>query len=351
MTPRLAVVVLAFGPEPWLHRTVTAALASTGVQVEVVVVDNGCTSDAVKAQADRPGVRVHTPGVNLGYASGCQYGAASTDTPYLAFVNSDAELAPDALAALVAVADEPGVGLATASVRLADSPDVINSAGNPLHVAGLSWAGGHGAPAANFGDRRQVPAGSGCCFVMRRAVWRTVGGLTEEYFLYHEDTELSVRLWQRGLTVEYVPDAMVLHHYEFSRNPTKSYLLERNRLLMVATTYQARTLALLAPVLLLTEAAMVATAASGGWLRPKLRGWRWLWRHRRWVLTRRRQLQAERTVPDADVARLMTARFDPSNVEAPAGVGAYNAVVATWWALVRPLLPARLPARHPSRSA
>jgi hypothetical protein len=182
---------------------------------------------------------------------------------------------------------------------------------------------------------------------MRRGVWRAVGGLTEEYFLYHEDTELSLRLWQRGLTVEYVPEAVALHHYEFSRNPVKFYLLERNRLLMVATAYQARTLALLAPVLLLTEAAMLVTAVSGGWLRPKLRGWRWLWRHRRWVLSRRRQLQAERTVPDAGMARLMTARFDPSNVEAPAGVGFYNVMVVAWWALVRPLLPARLPTRAP----
>lgn len=343
--PRLAVVMLAFGPEPWLDRAVASVLVSTGVPLEVVVVDNGCTGGGVAALAERPGVRVLRPGANLGYAAGCHYGAANTDAPYLAFVNSDAELAPDALAALVAVAAEPDVGLATASVRLADSPDVINSAGNPLHVAGLSWAGGHGAPAADFAERRQVPAGSGCCFVMRRAVWRAVGGLTEEYFLYHEDTELSLRLWQRGLSVEYVPGAVALHHYEFSRNPLKFYLLERNRLLMVATAYQARTLALLAPVLLLTEAAMLVTAVAGGWLRPKLRGWRWLWRHRQWVLSRRRQLQSERTVADAGMARLMTARFDPSNVEAPAGVTAYNGIVAAWWGLVRPLLPARLPSR------
>ncbi len=53
---------------------------------------------------------------------------------------------------------------------------------------------------------------------MRRNLWEDLGGFAEEYFAYVEDTEMSLRLWQRGLTVEYVPDAVVLHHYAFSRN-------------------------------------------------------------------------------------------------------------------------------------
>lgn len=36
-----SVIVLAFGEEPWLHESVASALASTDVEVEVVVVDNG----------------------------------------------------------------------------------------------------------------------------------------------------------------------------------------------------------------------------------------------------------------------------------------------------------------------
>jgi GT2 family glycosyltransferase len=255
------------------------------------------------------------------------------------FVNSDAVVAPDALAKLVAVASEPGVGSAMGSIRLADRPGYINTAGNPWHVTGLSWAGGMGRPAADFAVRRPVAIGSGCCFALRREVWDAVDGFAAEYFAYVEDTDLSVRLWQRGWTVQYVPDAVVEHHYEFSRNQLKNYLLERNRLVFVLTAYQRRTLLLLAPVLALTEAAMLASAVAGGWLRPKLRGWGWLWRNRAWVRNRRRGLQAARTVSDRDLARLMTARFDPANIEAPPGVGIYNALVGAWWALVRGLLP------------
>ena len=126
------------------------------------------------------------------------------------------------------------------------------------------------------------------------------GGFAPEYFAYHEDTELSLRLWQRGLSIEFVPDAVVRHHYEFSRNDFKHYLLERNRLMVIYTTYQWRSLVVLAPMFALTELAMLVAATLGGWLRPKLRGYGWLWRNRRWVRARRRQLQRELNCPRLD---------------------------------------------------
>jgi GT2 family glycosyltransferase len=338
---RVTAVMLAYGPEPWLADAVEAVLASTGVEVDLVLVDNGTSSPAIDDIKGKPGVRVLRPAGNTGYAGGCQLGAAEATGEYLAFVNSDAIVAPPALAALAAVAAEPGVGAAMGSIRLADTPELINTAGNPLHFAGLSWAGGNGEPASRYAVRRRVPSVSGCCFVVHRSVWQRLGGFAPEYFAYHEDAELSLRMWQQGLTVEYVPDAVVRHHYEFSRNDLKYYLVERNRLVTLLTAYQARTLLLLAPALALTEAAMLAAALAGGWVRPKLRGWRWLWANRGWLRARRRVLQAARTVGDRPVAELMTGRFDPTNVAAPPGVGIYNLVAGGYWRLVKPLLARR----------
>lgn len=338
---RVTAIMLAHGPEPWLADAVEAVLASTGVRVDLVLVDNGTTSPAIDGIKGEPDVRILRPAENTGYAGGCQLGAAEATGEYLAFVNSDAIVAPPALAALAAVAGQPGVGAAMGSVRLADTPELINTAGNPLHFAGLCWAGGNGEPANRYAVRRHVPSVSGCCFVVPRSVWQRLGGFAPEYFAYYEDAELSLRMWQQGLTVEYVPEAVVWHHYEFSRNDAKYYLVERNRLITVLTTYQARTLLLLAPVLALTEAAMLAAALAGGWVRPKLRGWAWLWGNRGWLRARRRRLQAVRTVGDRQVAELMTGRFDATNVAAPPGTGLYNLVAGAYWRLVKPLLPGR----------
>jgi GT2 family glycosyltransferase len=336
--PAVTAVLLGYGPEPWLEEAVRAALGSTGVDVDVVVVDNGCTSGVIDLVKGLDGVRVDVPDSNTGYSGGCDRGAALASGTYLAFVNSDAIVSPSALSRLADVAAEPGVGLAMGSIRLADSPQEMNTAGNPVHFTGLSWAGGFGEPAAQHAVRRQVTAGSGCCFVIRRDLWEDLGGFAPEYFAYHEDTELSLRLWQRGLSVEYVPDAVVAHHYEFSRNERKLYLLERNRIVLLLTTYQRRSLLVLAPMLALTELLMLATAIIGGWGRAKLRGWLWLCRNSGWVRARRALIQAERTVPDAVIARRLTAQIDPANVAAPPGVGLLNAVMSGYWSLARRLI-------------
>ena len=348
MTPTVTAVVLAYGDEPWLAEAVQAVLAPASVDIDVVVVDNGAAAEAIDKVKGLDRVRILTPDANLGFAGGCDLGAAEATGQYLAFVNSDAIVSPSAIARLTDVAAEPGVGLAMGSIRLADAPELMNTAGNPVHITGLSWAGGFNEPASLHAERREVVSGSGCCFVIRRELWERLGGFAPEYFAYCEDTELSLRLWQRGLSVVYVPDAIVLHHYEFSRNASKLYLLERNREIFVLTTFDRRSLLLLAPVLALTELLMLAAALTGRWGGAKVRGWWWIWRHRRWIAGRRAVIQSERVVPDAMVLRRLTARIDPANVASPPGLSVLNMVMGGYWRVIRPLLSARQPHQVPT---
>ena len=334
----MTAVVLAYVEQPYIHDVVDRLLASTGVSVQVVVVDNGCTSPSLEPMRHRPGVTLLEPGTNTGFTGGCNLGAAATTTGFLAFVNSDALVEPDALARLAAVAARPEVGIASASLRLAETPELLNSAGNPVHVLGLSWAGHLGEPAADFPVEQRIASASGAAIAVRREVWDALGGFTGEFFAYCEDADLSLRCWQQGWEVRYVPDAVVAHHYEFSRNPLKFYLLERNRLAMVLSVYERRTLLLLSPALLGLEFAMIAVAVANGWLPAKLRGYRWLLGHRRWLAQHRREVQGARTRRDRDLADLLTARFDQSVLPLPRGGGLLNRVMSGYWGLVRRLL-------------
>lgn len=335
--------MLAYGDEPYLGEAVRAVLSSAdgygqSLDLEVVLVDNGASTELVSSLAGLPRVRVLTPDENIGFAGGCNLGAAETRGGFLALVNSDALVAQEALARLLDVAAESGVGIATSSLRLADAPETMNSAGNPLYLTGLVWAGSYGQPAARHRKRRQVACASGAALMLRRSLWEELGGFAPEYFAYHEDTELSLRCWQRGLPVVYVPDAVVLHHYEFSRSATKLYLVERNRLVLVATAYSARLLLLLSPLLIVFEIAVTCAAIAGGWWSQKWAGWRWLAGNLGWIRRRRVQLQSERTISDRQLAGLFSSHLDAANVDIPGIMSVLNPVVAGYWSAVRRLL-------------
>ena len=334
----VSVVVLAYGAEPLLAECLQAILDSVGVEVEVILVDNGCTSSSVAEVSGwtDPRLRVLVPGENTGFTGGCNLGARQAVHPTLALVNSDAIVAPDALARLTERA--AGCGIATASVRLYQAPDQVNSAGNPVHFTGLSWAGGFGEAADRHAVAGRVASASGCAMAVRREVWDHLGGFNEQMFAYGEDMELSLRCWLAGWTVEFEPDAVVLHHYEFHRNSRKYYLLERNRIVTLLTVYRVRTLVLFAPVLLGLELAVAAHAARDGWLRDKVAGWLWILRHARSIAERRRFVQARRSRSDRVLAEVWTGEFAPGDIpDAPRATRA-SQLSASYWRLVRPLV-------------
>ena len=128
------------------------------------------------------------------------------------------------------------------------------------------------------------------------------------------------------------------HRYEFSRNRQKFHLIERNRLILLLTLFERRTLLLLCPPLLALELAMLVSAARTGWVSDKATGWRWLIHHRRWIRARRRQLQAERIVSDADLAPLLARRIAPGNFDLPNWLRPLDRLLSLYWAGVIPLL-------------
>src|SRR6185295_15641153 len=123
--------------DPFLRRSVEALLASEKVDVDVILVDNGCTTDDVTVLGALPGVTVLTPANNLGFTGGCNLGVAQSTGEYVALINQDLVVEPGTLARLVEELAQPDVGVAAGTVFLADDPTKLNSNGNPVHVLGI----------------------------------------------------------------------------------------------------------------------------------------------------------------------------------------------------------------------
>jgi GT2 family glycosyltransferase len=300
----------------------------------VIVVDNGGSDAEIVAAEGRERLRLLEPRENLGFAGGCNFGAAEATSDVLVFLNPDTVVGPGALRQLARTLEDPAVGIAMPRLCLLDRPELLNSGGTVVHVSGLAWAGRFGEPAERIRSLEDVAAASGAALGIRRETFHALGGFTDELFMYQEDVELSWRAHLVGLRVVVDPGADVFHEYEFGRHPSKIALLERNRLIFVLTSYSVRLLLLLAPLLVLFELARLLLSARRRWFRGKVGGWWWCLRNVRWLASHRRETRRLRRVRDREVAHFLTPLLDPKMVPLPRGTAFLNRLLGPYWSLV-----------------
>jgi GT2 family glycosyltransferase len=338
--PTLSVLVVSYENRDDLQRTIPALLPELGDDDELIVVDNkpgDGSAEAVRELAPR--ARIVPMGRNTGFAGGVNAGAEAAGGELLVILNPDASPQPGFGEAIRRPWLEERGWSAWQALVADGEGHRVNSAGNPVHFTGIVWAGGHGLPLAEAPPAGEVTAASGACLAIPLAEWRRAGGFPAEFFMYHEDVDLSVRLRAAGGTVGIEPTAIVAHDYEFGANAEKWFWLERNRLAFLARTYPGALLALLAPALLATELALLPLAAAGGWGREKLRAdlvfLRWLPR----LLRERREVQRQRTIGAAEFAAMLTPDLDSELISPLVRTRPVRLALRAYWRLVRLLLP------------
>ncbi len=310
MTTITAVIVCYDEDPDQIRGAVDSLLAQSQPAAEIMIVDNGPEGALASALENyAPQVRAMRSAGDFGYGAAVNLAAARASSDYLFCLNPDARAQPDCLARMAGVADSDERIAIVGGQVLLENGQTRNAGANPLHPTGISPSGGFGEP-REPGEPRDVIVVSGACLLLRRHSLLELGGFIEEFFLYYEDTNLCWRAVLAGKRVVYCPSAIVLHDYEFGGRPEKWFLLERNRLFSVLSNYELRTLMLLSPLLLATEAGLLGVSASGGWLREKLNAYASLFAQREALSGRRGSVQASRRRSDAVVLSYMRDRLD-----------------------------------------
>jgi GT2 family glycosyltransferase len=206
--------------------------------VNVVLVDNSVSRATAEAVVSLGEARFKDSGVtmnylhrhvNIGYGSAHNLVMHGGNTHYHLVLNSDVELAPDALVAgLRFLGAHPEVGVLAPAVSGPDGereflckryPSVLDLALRGLAPAGLRRLFRkrldryemRDAVALADGPVSPVPLMSGCFMLVRRNAVEATGGFDPGYFLYFEDFDWSVRL-NRVTQSAYVPSVRIVHH-------------------------------------------------------------------------------------------------------------------------------------------
>jgi GT2 family glycosyltransferase len=344
---RLSVVVVTHNSSEAVARCMPRLVEQLEQGDEVIVVDNAsadATLDAVARAA--PAAKVLRQEHNLGFAAGCNIGAAAASGELLLLLNPDALPAPGFAAAIRRpYADNRGWA-AWMGVVTMDGGERINTSGGIAHFTGIAWSGEAGKPAAEVPDRpMEVAFVSGACLAVPLNIWREHGGFDPEFFMYCEDVDLSFRLRLAGGRLGVEPAARVDHDYTFVKGAQKWRLLERNRWATVLRTYPGGLLVLLAPALALSELGLLPIALRGGWSRSKAAAALDTLRAFPRLVAQRRALQADRRIDTLEFARWLTPDLSSMYLGAVGRHGLLRWALRAYWRVVLALLAATRRAR------
>jgi N-acetylglucosaminyl-diphospho-decaprenol L-rhamnosyltransferase len=194
-------------------------------RVRVTVVDNDSPDDSVVTIEDVPGVDIVRAPRNGGFAYGCNLGVARGSAPFVLFLNPDARIDTASLDALLeSLRDNPGAALVgprildddgSLSFSLRRFPRLRSTYAKALFLHRVwplaAWTDELVRDPAAYERAATAEWVSGACMLVRREAYEAVGGFDEGLFLYCEDTDLCLRLWQAGHSVRYEPAALVRH--------------------------------------------------------------------------------------------------------------------------------------------
>jgi GT2 family glycosyltransferase len=190
-----------------------------GIEVEVIVVDDGSTDQTAEALAGYGSrIQVIRHEANAGFAQSCNDGARQARGEYIVFLNNDTIPHAGWLDALIAYADQHPEAAVVGS-KLLYPNGMVQHAGVVIcedRYPGHLYAGFPGDhPAVNKSRRFQIVTAA--CALFRAAVFREAGGFDTAYHNGVEDVDLCLRLGQKGYQVHYCHESVLTHLESASR--------------------------------------------------------------------------------------------------------------------------------------
>lgn len=216
----LTVIVPAYNEAGTVAETVRSLQAQTAPPEEIIVVDD-CSTDGTGEVAGGLGVTVVRPPENTGSKAGAQsFVLDRVRTEFAAAVDADTVLAPDGMERLLAALEEDSGTAAACGFVL------------PRRVRSLWERGRYVEYLFAFTFVKQVQdyyrrpvISSGCFSAYRTDALRGLGGWSDRTMA--EDMDLTWSLYQAGLGVRFVPEAVCYplepHDLRFMRKQLKRW--------------------------------------------------------------------------------------------------------------------------------
>ncbi len=259
--PSIAIITINW-KQPKLTLDLVKSLSKinhSGFKYHLFVVDNHSPDNSLeifkKSLSGNPLVTVISNPTNSGYAHGNNQAikkALQKKYDYVLLLNNDVVVDPDFLKHLLDFSQKnPQVGAVSPKIYFAPGYEFHQDRYSKNEIGRVIWSvgstidwnniigGNYGIDEVDNGQfdrpRTDLPAVNGCCLLVPSAVFKKVGLISEDYFLYYEDIDFGEQILRSGYKLGYQPLSRIWHLNSASSSGSKSnlhdYFLTRNRLI------------------------------------------------------------------------------------------------------------------------
>jgi len=230
--PRVSVVILNYNGLTDTINCLKSLDKCTYPNLEIILLDNGSKVDSedvkILSQVQQRNYRFIDNKKNDGFAGGCNRGMEIVLkeglSKYVYLLNNDTEVVADFMeeAVRVAEADDRIGSVASKSFYFGDR-EVIESAGLTLLDCGDMVARGRGKHTSFFMDDEELLGVCGAAMLLRVDMLKEIGLFDEEFFLYSEDSDLSLRAITAGWKCWFAHRSKIYHKVSASTRKVRNH--------------------------------------------------------------------------------------------------------------------------------
>jgi GT2 family glycosyltransferase len=225
--PKVFVIVLNYNGGGLIENCLKSLEKVNYSNLHILVVDNNSSDDSVfKIEKKFSDLKIINNKKNFGFSKGNNVGidfALKNDADYVLLLNQDTEVEPDFLSKLIKEGEKDNkTGLLSPIIFLEKTKKIWFSGGR------INWWNMKAFHEFDLVKSKSFETSflTGCSLLIKREVLEKIGPLDEDFFLYWEDVDYSVRAKKAGFKIKVVPES-VIYHFESSNelNENKVYWL------------------------------------------------------------------------------------------------------------------------------
>lgn len=213
---KVTIVIPNYNGEKWLKGcldSLAPSVQNSAVAYDIIVVDDASTDKSRDIVSGYPDVRLIALEKNGGFSNAVNAGITASEAPYVILLNNDTKAKPGFVQSLYnAIKKDNKCFSVSASMRMWDREELMDSAGDIYCALGWSRSRGKGRPATRYSRPCRIFSACAGAAIYRKAVFDEIGLFDPLHYMYLEDLDICWRALLAGYSNKYDPSAVVIHY-------------------------------------------------------------------------------------------------------------------------------------------